>query len=307
MTLPVPPREIGPGLWHLGGHHLCVYLIRGQGRSLLFEVGVSVTPPLVLAQLAHLRVPPEEVSWVVLTHPHSDHSPGAPGLLAGLPRARLVLTSYARDLLGKRGLLARYSEYDAFCSNEVVLREGLSGGPDWPPMTPPPEERLEIMEAGQSLNVGGRRVEFLPATGHTPGGLLAWLPEDGVLLSSDSTGFLHPPDRCGFLLYFVSYGQYRDDLAALRHREPEVLGLGHQGALAGATARNYMAATAEHLDSYHRQIVQRRQKGQSLETIAQWLYDTFYIEEITIYHPDNILPACAWLTRRSLEHAGLWT
>ncbi|MBU1276152.1 MAG: MBL fold metallo-hydrolase [Proteobacteria bacterium] len=300
----IPPRQLGPNLWLLGGHHLCLYLIRDQGQAALFEVGISGTTPLVLAQLAHLGVAPEEVAWVIVSHAHSDHSAGARGLLTGLPRARLVLSAKSRELLARTSTLARFSADDEFSSAEVMRLEGLGAPASWPELEPPPEDRLCLMEAGQSLAVGGQRVELLPEKGHAPGGLLAWLPGQEALLASDSAGFRHL-DRPGFPLYFVSYPGYLQTMEAMAARRPEVLGLGHQGALAGREVWQYLEATQAHLRSWHQKVARRYRQGQDQQALGAWLFEAFYRDELAIYSPANIAYCCSLLVRRSLRAEGL--
>lgn len=300
----IPPRQLGPNLWLLGEHHLCLYLIRDQSQAALFEVGMSGTTPLVLAQLAHLGLAPEEVAWVVLSHAHSDHSAGARGLLAGLPKARLVLTAKSRELLSRASTLGRFSADDEFSSTELIRRAGLDGPRAWPPLEPPPGRRLHLMEVGERLMVGGLRMELLPGKGHAPGGLLAWLPGQGAFLASDSAGFRHP-DRPGFPLYFVSYPDYLRTLEGIAARQPSVLGLGHQGALAGEQATQYVEATLAHLRAWHQKIVQRFRRSGEQKQVSAWLFEAFYRDELTIYSPANIGYCCDLLVRRSLQAEGL--
>ncbi|MCF8042399.1 MAG: MBL fold metallo-hydrolase [Desulfarculaceae bacterium] len=300
----IQPRQLGPNLWRLGEHHLCLYLIRDQGQAALYEVGMSGTTPLVLAQLAHLGLAPEDVAWVVLAHAHSDHSAGARGLLENLPRARLVLTAKSRELLSRSSTLGRFSADDDFTSAEVIRRAELEAPRTWPPLEPPPEERLLLMEAGERLTVGGQRVELLPGKGHAPGGLLAWLPGQRAFLASDSAGFRHP-DRPGFPLYFVSYPDYMQTLQGIAARQPTVLGLGHQGALAGEQAARYLEATLAHLRAWHQKIGQRFRRSGDQKEVSAWLFEAFYRDELTIYSPANIAYCCGLLVQRSLQAEGL--
>ncbi len=300
----IRPRQLGPQLWLLGGHHLCLYLIRGQDAAALFEVGMSCTTPLVLAQLSHLGLAPEEVAWVILSHPHSDHSAGARGLLEGLPRARLVLSPTARNLLSRDSTLARFSADDDFSSREVIKRERLNGPAAWPPLEPPPAERLLLLEAGEGLEVGGERVELRRGRGHVPGGLLAWLPGQGAFLASDSAGFRHP-DRPGFPLYFVSYPEYLATLEGIAGHGPQVLGLGHQGALVGTEASHYLEATLAHLRAWHQKIIRHFTDGGDQRATSAWLFEHFYRDELSIYSPANIAYCCDLLVKRSLQAEGL--
>lgn len=300
----IPPQQLGPNLWLLGEHHLCIYLIRDQGQAALYEVGMSCTTPLVLAQLAHLGLAPEEVAWVILSHAHSDHSAGARSLLEGLLRARLVLSATSRNLLSRASTLARFSADDDFSGAEVIRRAGLDGPASWPDLEPLPDERLRLMEAGESLMVGGQRVELLPGRGHAPGGLLAWLPGQGAFLASDSAGFRHP-DRPGFPLYFVSYPDYLGTLKDIARRRPAVLGLGHQEALSGGQAAQYLEGTLAHLEAWHHQIVRRFAEIGDQKAISAWLFETFYRDELTIYGPANIGYCCDLVVKRSLQAEGL--
>ncbi|MCB2225541.1 MAG: MBL fold metallo-hydrolase [Desulfarculaceae bacterium] len=300
----IEPRQLADRLWHLGSHHLPVFLMGSGEERALYEVGIGVTAPLILAQLEALGVAREEVAWLILSHAHSDHSAGAGDLLAALPRARLVLTPIARDLLSRASTLGRFSQDNQFSSQAVARREGLADRAQWPPMTPPPGERLCLMEPGQSLALEGETVEFMGAAGHVPGGLTCWLHGAGAVLASDSAGFRHP-GRHGFPLYFVSYGRYQDNLAALAAREPQVLGLGHQGALRGPQAREYLAGAAEHLAGFHQEVCTRFQGGQAPEQISAWAFEHFYRDELCIYTPSNIAYCCDLLVKRSLQHENL--
>lgn len=258
----------------------------------------------MLTQLARLGLAPEQVGRVILSHAHSDHSAGARGLLEGLPQARLVLTAKSSELLGRASTLGRFSADDDFSSAEVIRRAGLAEPRAWPALEPLPAQRLEILEAGESLTVGGQRVELLPSRGHVPGGLLAWLPDTGALLASDSAGF-HHPDRPGFPLYFVSYPDYLATLADIAARRPTVLGLGHQGALPGDQAARYLQDTQEHLADWHRKIAARFRHCRDAREVGAWLFDSFYRDELTIYSPANIGYCCDLLVKRSLQFEGL--
>lgn len=300
MTL--TPIRLGERLWRLGCHHMNLYLIRGEGGAALFEVGVSATVPLVLAQLDALGLPRAEVRWLILSHAHSDHSAGQAGLLAGLPRARLLLSSGSRQILSRSSTLARFSGDDSHMGREICRREGLAGG-EWPPLAPPPRGRSEVVSAGDILDLAGVRLELLGAGGHAPRGLAAWLPDDGALLASDAAGFFQGGGP-GFPLYFVSYGDYLEGLARMASLKPAVLGLGHQAHFQGPEVGRYLGRTAEHLQGYHRQIGQRFRRGQRAPEISDWLFSIFYRDELSIYTPANIKYCCDLLVKRSWPAAG---
>ena len=294
------PIQLSPCVWRLGTYHLAVFLVRGQGQSLLFEVGLSTTAPLVLAQLAELGVPKEEVRYVVLTHAHSDHATGQAPLMAALGRAELVMTQASRRHLDKPETAQAFHEEDIFTS--AVIADQAS--PEDTQRVAEPEglpESILIKEPGESLVVDNVNLELLGAHGHVPGGLVGWLPGDGVLLGSDSAGFCSLGEPA-YPLYFVSYGGYQANLAQLSGLNPEILGLGHQDCFKGPSVNEYMERTMELLAREHQRIVDGVNAGRSGEDLAQDIFNRYYHDELAIYPPDTMMDCNRLLVRRSLEH-----
>jgi len=292
-------HRLAENVWRLGTHHLAYFLIRGRERSLLFETGVSVCAPLVLEQMAGLGAAPEEVDLAVVSHAHSDHAAGQEALLRRLPRARLVMTETSRRHLAKARTLELFADEDAFTGRELALREpGLNGSEPARTGRLLPEP-LEIHEAGESLDLGGTRVELLAAEGHVPGGLLAWLPEQGVMLSSDSTGFVGR-GRPRFPLYFVSFDAYWRTMEKIQKLRPRVLAPAHQEFFTGPAAERYLDDLARDLRRVRRDI-RRQAHGPDDEALARRLFETYYKDELTIYPAESIMECCQLLVRRSLE------
>ncbi|MFH1035360.1 MAG: MBL fold metallo-hydrolase [Pseudomonadota bacterium] len=294
----IPPQRLSPGVWRLGSHLAAVYLLRGQERSAIFEAGLSVTAPLVLAQLDSLGLERREVSHLIISHAHADHAGGQAAFMAGLPRAVLSLSPGSRQFLQKPATAARFAEEDAFTAARVAARDGLEGSsPGCLPLLPPP---LMDISPGNILDLGELAVHFLAAPGHAPDGLICHVPREGVLLAADSAGFC-THGRPGFPLYFVSYQDYQDSLAAIAGLEPAALGPGHQDCFLGPAAGQYLQATREHLEGQHRKILAGLARGRDPEDLARQLFDRYYHDELTVYGPESILNCCRLVVRRSAE------
>ena len=296
MSLPQPQR-LAPGLWRLGGHHIPAFLIRSQGQAALFEVGISQGARLVLEQLDWLGVAREEVGWLILSHAHSDHATGQQALLRGLPRAVLLMSPASRRHLAKSGTLEQFAEEDVFTGREIARREGFGSAPE--PVTSLLPGRVETVELGQALAVGDLSLEFLAGRGHAPGALLAWLPQAGAILASDSAGFL-VEGRPQFPLFFVSYAQYQETVARLRSLGARVLAPGHQQSLQGEAVDRYLAALAADMEEFREQV-RRRIQSRSQQEVAQEIFTRYYEKELAIYPPESIRECCRILVRRSLE------
>jgi glyoxylase-like metal-dependent hydrolase (beta-lactamase superfamily II) len=277
-------------------------LVRGREACALFEVGISAMVELVIRQLEGLKVRPEAVTHLILSHAHSDHATGQAGLLKRLPRARLVLSAASRRHLGKKTTLSEFTSEDRFCSREVVKKEGIAGwaGEGFEALLPPKGRRQEIEDSTLLDEVG---LELIPDEGHAPGALVGWVAEDGALLASDSAGFVsgrkpHLP------LHFASYPLYMENLRKFRSWHPDAVCPGHQHSFKGlAASSSYLAALTEHLEREHAAILREHRRGIDEEEIAFGLFRRYYGNELSVYSPESILECCQIVVRRSLEAA----
>ncbi len=129
------------------------YLVRGEDRTVLID---TVDPSMQEELLEQLK-DAGRIDWIVSNHSEQDHSGAIPAVLRAFPGAKVLATEkgcrFLRELLGVE------------------------------------EERLRPVEDGETLDLGGRTLEFVHTPWvHWPETMVTFLREEGILFSCDYFG-----------------------------------------------------------------------------------------------------------------------
>lgn len=286
------PCRLAPGLFMLGNYFFNLFLIVGQKRAALFEVGVSAVVDTVIRQIRSVDTAPD---FILPSHPHSDHMTGLPGLMAAFPDAAALIPEAARDFVEhpKAGPAMVYEDRFLFTS---LPGHGVT--PDRPPLSAPPDlSGTASLDCPASLDLGGLTLELHRADGHAPGNVIAHIPEIRTVLCSDSLGF-HFPGRTFFPLFFTGLDGYRRTLDFIRQLHPRLICPGHQLPIRETDIPRAFADIDDSLNTLVRQI--DAHTGQDDGLIGD-LYGRVYRDEFSLYSPDNIENCIRLLIRRARE------
>jgi glyoxylase-like metal-dependent hydrolase (beta-lactamase superfamily II) len=205
------------------------YLVDGP-RPVLVETGSQSSVPVLLEALASLGVGPADLGAVVVTHIHLDHAGGVGNVAAAFPRATVyVHPKGARHLIDPSRLV------DSAARVYGPLLDDLYGRLD-----PTPADRLEVLEDGQELEVGGGRVlTTVDSPGHAKHHLGLHDSDSGIIFAGDAVGVRLP--EAGVLRPATPPADFDLDQAitslhkfAARH--PSGIALAHYGLLGEPTA-----------------------------------------------------------------------
>lgn len=214
-------REVGRDIHMINepGHAAC-YLVIGTRAALLFDSGLGIAPiSVIVRELTNLPV------LVVSSHHHIDHRGGNADLAAHLevqdfcahPAAtehgfgcahdaadRAFLRAYAAAMTHVVAEFGRFAELDAryfFTLARVGHPRPLPDLTGWMVGATPVTRTLAD---GETIDLGGRRLEVLHTPGHAPDALCLFERASGTLLSGDTVlsaaHWLHGPgaDPVGF-------------------------------------------------------------------------------------------------------------
>ena len=180
--------RIGPGVveidTRLGGWERVTagYLIEGPA-PVLIETGSRSSVPVLLTALAELGVAPNELAGVAVTHIHLDHAGGVGDVAQAFPRATVyVHEKGARHLVDPERLVR---------SAALVygdLLDSLYGR-----LEPTPIDRIHVLEDGEDIVIGPRRVlTAVDSPGHAKHHLALHDSDSGILFAGDAVGVRLP-------------------------------------------------------------------------------------------------------------------
>ncbi|MCB9638218.1 MAG: MBL fold metallo-hydrolase [Myxococcales bacterium] len=133
------------------------YLLREGDEAAFIETNTNLALPHLLKGLEEEGLNPEQVRYIILTHIHLDHAGGAGALMQACPHATLLVHPRgAPHMIQPDKLIA--SATQIYGEEQFAALYGT--------LLPVPAERVRIMEDGEVLVFGARRLRFFYTRGH---------------------------------------------------------------------------------------------------------------------------------------------
>lgn len=161
----------------------CFYLMEESGECAVIETGTSRSFGNLCRLLEDRGILPEQVRYVIPTHVHLDHAGGAGTMMAAFPEARL--------LIHPRGASHMADPQRLIESSEGVY--GLQRFRElYGEITPIDSRRMVIMEDGDTVELGGRKLHVRHTRGHANHHFCLWDETSSGWFSGDMFGISYP-------------------------------------------------------------------------------------------------------------------
>lgn len=154
-----------------------VYLFDDDEPTLV-DAGIAASADQLLDDIAACGVDPSELSNVVLSHVHVDHTGAASDLVDAAPDVDVYIhESTAPHLANPEGLVdsSKAAMGDHF---ELMGEQG-----------PVPEANIVgVPDEGTTIDIGANGLELIHAPGHSPDHVAVWNPERDLLFAAECLG-----------------------------------------------------------------------------------------------------------------------
>jgi glyoxylase-like metal-dependent hydrolase (beta-lactamase superfamily II) len=287
------PRKINDNLWILGNDYFHIYLIKGKTACALVETGISATADLTLRQLSSLGAAPD---YLIVSHPHSDHIAGLDYLKHAYPAATVIAGEGAGSFVSHPKAAPSMIAEDVYML-KVLTARGFANSV----MTiesPPSLAGCKVAHEGDEIDLGGLKISFLEAKGHSPGNIIVHIPALETLLVSDSLGNRYP-GRGFFPVFFTGYDDFAKTIDRLEKINPAMIGLAHHGFFTQRKEiRDIFKEAVKCMEDVRDYVTGNAGDD---DEIAQELFGFYYTDELAVFSPRNILSCCRLLVRRVRE------
>jgi len=283
------PQSLDKSLFILGHPYFHIYLIKGKNASALVETGISATADTVIGQLSSLGVRPD---YLIVTHPHSDHIAGLDALKQAFPHAVVIAGQGAAAFLDHPKTVELLIQEDRHMSSFVLDRGLVSNRPAI--RKAPSLSGCTVIVGGDDLDLGGAKIHFVDARGHSPGNILIHIPVLSAVLASDSLGYRL--SGMGFFpIFFTGYAEYMATIDTIESLKPEIIGLAHNGIIQGPDIKKALQEAREAAQGIMARILHDRRDD---EAVVQDILREYHRDEFSLYSGENILGCCRLLVRR---------
>jgi len=181
--------RLDEGLWQIDlgfqgtPEVIAAYLLAGNGELALVESGPSSTLPALRAGIEAAGFRVEDITAILVTHIHLDHSGAAGVLLDEAPGARVFVHPVGAPHLVDPARLV----------SSATRIYGERMGPLWGEVRPIATEKVVALDDGQTLSVAGRVLAALHTPGHAGHHVAFWDAGAGVAFTGD-VGGIHIPE-----------------------------------------------------------------------------------------------------------------
>ena len=180
--------------------------------------------------------------YLFLTHVHFDHCGAAGFLKRVMPQLKIAASREASEIITKPSAIKLIKRLNTFAPDGKIYFEPFSID--------------RIIDDGETMQVAKNlSVKVIKTPGHTRDMLSFYIPEQKILIPSESIGVPGLGEHI-FSEFLTDYYVYLDSLKKLAGYDVEILVLAHGWYYTGEDAKAYIPRAIEHTHKFRKRIEQ---------------------------------------------------
>jgi len=273
-------RPCGAGGWIrvTGGPGGEALLLTAAEKTALYDCGMGCFSKQLIENIKR-ELKGRPLDYLLLSHTHYDHLGAMPYLRKEFPEMKSVCSAYGQYVLTRKSAL------DVIRSmSEAADADYKHLGADLQPYDDADLSVDIVVKEGDKLDLGGQTVVVYETPGHTKCSIAFYIPETGVLLSSESTGVGTPADGIS-VPFLTGYKDTMDSIEKCRKIGAKYIYSTHYLQIPDEDTDRYWDAAIEYAESYKNFLVDRMKSGLSDEEVLMACKERNWVDSVQDEQP----------------------
>jgi glyoxylase-like metal-dependent hydrolase (beta-lactamase superfamily II) len=259
------PLKITENFYQLGTSSFPAYISTGE-KAMIIEGGTGATTAIIIDQIKELGIEPRSITYLVLTHTHSDHIGAIPHLKKLWPHLKIAAHPLAIKLLQQDRTVKDFIEVDKSIIRIMLAKGDIQSYP--PELEKYSFQVHDAIEEGDKLDLGAGIIWTVYNTpGHSSCHISLFEESEKTLVIGDATGFYVPEKDVFWPNYFESLEIYCKSIRKLATLPAQRAALSHNGVIEG-NVEEFLHKAMKTTEKYHHEMMSRLAKGEDPLDIA---------------------------------------
>ena len=267
------------------------FLIDNGKTAILCDAGFGFSGHLIAKKIKEV-LGERPLDYIFLTHSHYDHALGAPYVQQYYPNAKVVAGDYATRIFAKDSAKALMRDLD----RKYAATCGVS---DYPDLVDKLHVDIPVCD-GDVIAAGDMHFVAVALPGHTKCSMGFYLPEEKLLLASESLG-VYDGEQTIMPCYLVGYQMALDSIARVCEMDVDNILFPHSGLADKAHTAYFLENAARVSTEIALEIAEILRAGKGKEAAVAHFKERFYHGKIKESYPYDAMLLNTGITVNLIE------
>jgi len=243
------------------------FLLRAKDCNILFDTGFGCGGDLLVQRLRN-ELEDQALDYILLSHSHYDRAPAAAWCIQEWPTCKIVAGYKTKSVFSRPGAIATMRRLDSAASEKFNIHSSKDYFD---------KLRVDIpLSDGESFVAGNNSITLLQLPGHTNCSVGYWLPDCGLLMSSESLGVYVPGSQFVVSALLTGFSIGIESIKRCADLPIEHMLIPHCGLIHGAECHRFLQCSLEQNYSIQTNVRKLIDQGFNREELRIFLKDYLY-------------------------------